>query len=433
MTTTPSDAPPQPGPEPGPQPGPQDGTGPRTTREEVRDLGRLRRSTTDRKVAGVAGGLARHLDVDPIILRVALVVLVFFGGAGLIVYGAVWLLVPQDDAVEAPFHLDDRTRTVALTIVGVVALLSMLGDSWGVFDFPWPLAVVALLALVLLDRSDRSKRRAATTAATAATAPPGTPGTWPAAPGTWPTAPPAAPAPTAAYGPQLPFAEQQTAPVGAWTAPPVPPAPPAPRNPRRRGPVLFWFTLALCALGIGVLGLLDQGGAPIPDSAYSAIVVAVCGVMLVLGAFWGRAGGLIAVGLVAALGTATTVVTESVDGGRSTYLPASAAGVMSSYQSGTGELVLDLTEVTDLADLDGRTVLVENGIGRIEVLVPAGLDVETEASVGVGDVRVFGTDQGGLGVETTYFYDAPGVDNPTLTIDAHLGIGQVEVRNEGAE
>ncbi len=55
-------------------------------------------SRSDRKVAGVAGGLARHLDIDPLILRVAFVVLVFFGGAGLILYGAGWLLVPEDGA-----------------------------------------------------------------------------------------------------------------------------------------------------------------------------------------------------------------------------------------------------------------------------------------------------------------------------------------------
>ena len=113
MTTTPPEAPPGPGPQ----------EGPRTTRDEVRDLGRLRRSTTDRRIAGVAGGLGRHLDVDPLLVRVALVVLVFFGGAGLMIYGACWLLVPEDDGSEPAFGLDERTRTVALVIVGVLGLL----------------------------------------------------------------------------------------------------------------------------------------------------------------------------------------------------------------------------------------------------------------------------------------------------------------------
>ena len=58
-------------------------------RDQVRDLGRLRRTVTDRKVAGVAGGIARHLDIDPFIVRVAFVVLSLFGGAGLIVYAAL--------------------------------------------------------------------------------------------------------------------------------------------------------------------------------------------------------------------------------------------------------------------------------------------------------------------------------------------------------
>ena len=88
--------------------------GPRATRDEIRDLGRLRRSATDRKVAGVAGGLARHLDIDPLVLRVAFVVLAFFGGAGLLLYGACWLLVPEEETGHAPVTLDERSRTVAL-------------------------------------------------------------------------------------------------------------------------------------------------------------------------------------------------------------------------------------------------------------------------------------------------------------------------------
>src|SRR5680860_1878941 len=88
MTTTPPDSPVD-----SPTGAPDRG-GPRVTRDEVRDLGRLRRTTGDRKVAGVAGGLARHLDIDPLILRVGFVVLAFFGGAGLILYAAGWAPAP---------------------------------------------------------------------------------------------------------------------------------------------------------------------------------------------------------------------------------------------------------------------------------------------------------------------------------------------------
>ena len=149
MTTTPPEAPSGPTAEGPSGAGPHEG--PRATRDEVRDLGRLRRTVTDRKVAGVAGGLARHLDVDPVILRVAFVVLAFFGGAGLILYGACWLLVPEEGRPSAPLDLDDRSRSVALIIVGVIAALALLGDSWGGFWFPWPLAVIALVVAALRD------------------------------------------------------------------------------------------------------------------------------------------------------------------------------------------------------------------------------------------------------------------------------------------
>ena len=78
-------------------------TGSRTglDRDALRDFERLRRSTTDRKIAGVAGGLGRHLNIDPTILRVLFVVLVFFGGAGLLLYGAAWLVVPEEGSDKA--------------------------------------------------------------------------------------------------------------------------------------------------------------------------------------------------------------------------------------------------------------------------------------------------------------------------------------------
>src|SRR3954449_10241319 len=124
MTTTPPDAP------SGPGPGPADDHGPRATRDEVRDLGRLRRSPTDRKVAAVAGGLPRHLDIDPVILRVAFVVLVFFGGVGLLLYVALWLLLPDDGSDWAKIKLDRRSRAVALVLVGVLALLLLVSHGW---------------------------------------------------------------------------------------------------------------------------------------------------------------------------------------------------------------------------------------------------------------------------------------------------------------
>lgn len=71
----------------------------------------LRRSTEDRMLAGVAGGLARYLDVDATLVRIAFVVLtVVGGGAGVPLYLAAWLLIPEDGADKsiAASFLDSR-------------------------------------------------------------------------------------------------------------------------------------------------------------------------------------------------------------------------------------------------------------------------------------------------------------------------------------
>jgi phage shock protein PspC (stress-responsive transcriptional regulator) len=56
----------------------------------------LYRSLHDRMLAGVAGGIADYLGVDATIVRIALVVLTFIGGAGIPVYLAGWLLIPEE-------------------------------------------------------------------------------------------------------------------------------------------------------------------------------------------------------------------------------------------------------------------------------------------------------------------------------------------------
>jgi phage shock protein PspC (stress-responsive transcriptional regulator) len=71
----------------------------------------LRRSTDDRMLAGVAGGLARYFDVDATLVRIAFVVLTIVGGgAGVPLYLAAWLLIPEDGADKsiAASFLDSR-------------------------------------------------------------------------------------------------------------------------------------------------------------------------------------------------------------------------------------------------------------------------------------------------------------------------------------
>jgi len=57
---------------------------------------KLYRSRTDRKLAGVCGGLARYFNIDATLIRVLFVVLTVLGGSGLLIYLAMWILVPNE-------------------------------------------------------------------------------------------------------------------------------------------------------------------------------------------------------------------------------------------------------------------------------------------------------------------------------------------------
>ena len=61
----------------------------------------MRRSTGDRLIAGVAGGLAEYFDVDVVLVRVAIVALALLGGFAVPLYVAAWLLVPEEGSDES--------------------------------------------------------------------------------------------------------------------------------------------------------------------------------------------------------------------------------------------------------------------------------------------------------------------------------------------
>ncbi|HEV8152529.1 MAG TPA: PspC domain-containing protein [Solirubrobacteraceae bacterium] len=115
---------------------------------------RLVRSRGDRVIAGVCGGLAEHFRIDPIIVRVAAVALIFAGGAGLLLYLAGVLLLPEGEepagsAAAAPA----RSRGSAATIAGAVALVVAIGilipGGFFLGAVVVPLAALALVALAV--------------------------------------------------------------------------------------------------------------------------------------------------------------------------------------------------------------------------------------------------------------------------------------------
>jgi phage shock protein PspC (stress-responsive transcriptional regulator) len=73
----------------------------------------LTRPTEDRMVAGVAAGIARYLGADVTIVRIVFVVLAFVGGAGLPLYLAGWLLMPEegsDQSIAGDFIRSRQSR-----------------------------------------------------------------------------------------------------------------------------------------------------------------------------------------------------------------------------------------------------------------------------------------------------------------------------------
>ena len=58
----------------------------------------LRRSRTDRMIAGVCGGLAKYFDKDPTVVRVAYVIISICSVAfpGILVYAILWWLIPEE-------------------------------------------------------------------------------------------------------------------------------------------------------------------------------------------------------------------------------------------------------------------------------------------------------------------------------------------------
>jgi phage shock protein PspC (stress-responsive transcriptional regulator) len=382
-TTTPPDTPSQQGPAPD--------SGPRVGWDDLRDLARIRRSRPDRKVAGVAGGLGRHLDIDPVIVRVAFVVLTFFGGVGLLLYVALWLLLPEDGSDWAKIKLDRRSRTVALVLVGALALLLLVQHGWWGGGGWFFVCVVVVAAAVVI--STQLPHRGSTT-------PP-------------PSVPPAADPSTGYPPPSYAVPEQ-----------------PRPVNPRKKGPVLFWFALAVIVVALGCLGIADLAGADVAPSAYPATALGLTAAFLLLGSFFGRAGGLILVGLIAAGTMVGTTIADRWDPHSETVIPASSSELGSTYSMDVGELRLDLTAVRDPEALDGREVHVSGNVGHLDIRVPYDVTVVANSHVtGIGGINALGRDGGGIDTELTTVHSA-GPGAPRLTIDADLHIGGIDVHTE---
>jgi phage shock protein C len=60
---------------------------------------KLYRTKEDRKIAGVCGGLGEYFDIDPTIIRLLWLALLFAAGSGVLAYIVAWIIIPEKSAV----------------------------------------------------------------------------------------------------------------------------------------------------------------------------------------------------------------------------------------------------------------------------------------------------------------------------------------------
>lgn len=361
---------------------------------------RLARDPDEKLVAGVCAGFGRYTDTDPVLWRVAVGVLTVFGGAGVVLYLLGWVLLPRVGEAEAPLERllrrPDRSMSalgvVLLVVVGVVAVLGL-----GLSDGPGFGVVLVLGVLVYLVLRERRQ----------------------------PPAPVYGPAPyeatASSYGP------------ATWSDGG---APAASRKVRERRPrsALGPLVLSATAVVTGVLLALRLAGA---DGLTAPRIVAgallVVGAGLLVGAWWGRARWLIALGVALCLLLGATAAAHSagVDGsvGERRWVVTGD----DSYSLGAGEGVLDLRGLQpgERAEVSARV-----GLGQITVLVPEDLVVDVATEIGLGELVRIDADggrtvytEGDAEADVSERFTVGGPADGRVELDLRVRVGEVVVRS----
>ena len=337
----------------------------------------LQRSRSDRVVGGVAAGIGAHLGIDPLLIRAGFVGLMIFGGAGLALYVVAWLVIPElgrdDSIVEdllARFGLRGNAGMAILVFLGVVvagAWLSGYGPGQRFREVA--LLGVAIIALgsLLVRGSAMASRPRSHVATAAAPEPVSAPGSEPGQPIAW-----------------------------SGTSAEARRAEARPREPSPLG----WYVLAVALVAVGVLAIVGNvPGVHVAPGQYFGVALAVVGLGLVVGAWWGRARLLILLGLlILPVAIAAAFVNVPLDGGIGdlAFRPQSLGEVRGEYRLAGGDLRLDLSDLK--AGGTPITVTASVGIGRLYVVVPDGAQVELDGRVAGGELRLFGNQQIGTGL-----------------------------------
>ncbi|MCT9928694.1 PspC domain-containing protein [Planotetraspora sp. A-T 1434] len=134
------------------------------TRNLPEEYPRLVRPVAGRVVAGVAQGAAAQLRLDPVVLRLAFVLLTVVDGLGFVAYAALWMFTPKEqvpkEQVKGPQPGRDWGQLAAYGVLwlALAAFAWMTGASSGGFG-TWPIAVGGIGALILWQQADPGRRQ----------------------------------------------------------------------------------------------------------------------------------------------------------------------------------------------------------------------------------------------------------------------------------
>ncbi|HHV20334.1 MAG TPA: PspC domain-containing protein [Propionibacterium sp.] len=424
-------------------------------------LTELRRSTSDRRVAGVCVMLADRWQVDPLLIRVAAVLLALSSGMGIVLYAAAWAVVPPAGSDQAPIDsvLPGVRRLglkagIALLIVAMLFFAGLVGHVMP-FGFG-PALVIGAVWYLGWYRPEQARRAAApkepeTPQLAARPFAEQTPFTEAAS--AWQArvqeylasqAGPAHPAPpTTEHDPgySLRAFLAHPDPVGLYQPSPAPsaerqadvapstgstPAVPgkSPVKKRRRSWRLQLVGWLLAGMAVTAVAILDRSMG-LPLYAYLAALLLAVGLTMMLSAWFTRPRGLVVAGAILGIlvGGAAAPLDETPD---TTVAYSTIADVPAEEAHGNGEHVVDLSALRLEEDLTYATSV---DLGKVTIIVPPDTNMRVVWTVDVGEAHVLDrhVSQGfDLGDTTVAHGTDP--DGPTLTIEARVGLGQLEVK-----
>ena len=459
--------------------GPGDDSAQRLLEDLFETIHRLQvwRSRDEVWVAGVCGGFAQRVRIDPVVVRVGLIVLTMFSGLGIVAYLVGWMLLPHVDRPSVAEKAMARhgyswASVAALIAVPALALVLVVGsgsrvDFGGGFLFPGWLVVPALVGIALYWRGRRRIEPAPPvsgsapidapwgpdTTATPATAwgygtpatpwGPGTPAT-PWGPGT--TATPWGPGTPATATPATAWAPSSAGPSNPAAATPSTgrPGPGRPSSRRvlatrrrrrpRAHPLVALVTAGAALATYGLVLVLHNHSALAGKGLVVALgaALALVAVVLVGIGLSGRTGGLtsflgwsLALATAIAAGGTTSTWRDGV--GDRVWIPSDLS--RTSYSLGLGDATLDLSNLVRPTTATAPQISVRLDAGSLRIDIPADLTVTVNANVRFGEI-----DDNGIVTSTTS--DGKAVSRVTsqgdgsadLVVNANVEFGELIIR-----